>query len=298
MDNIGTPNPTLSADPTLDPTAAGGGQGVQSNDSDAIMADIDALFGSDDGTSLSGGRKDGTQPGRAVDDLMPRKQSTQPTDDTKKMTPEQLAAHFQSIADKAQNKLGQIEPAFEKYKSVADFLNQVYEDPKVRRAFIAQLEPDLIKPTDPYDALQEQLSKEFGAEFVPDEDEANKPLTKSWRYLKRVDELYRDISSKRDELVPKTLEELRKERQAQQERAMQDFEKERLDTMNELKWSQTDWNNFQAWAPKLKIKHLAKWYDHMQRAKGKAPSLVNQFGGTATQSVPEFFQHLDNMFGK
>lgn len=296
MDNIGNPNPTLGADPTLDPTAGGGGQGVSSNDSDAIMADINALFGTDDGTSSSGGRQDGTQPGS--EDLMPRKQSAQPADSTKGMTAEQLAAHFQSIADKANHKLSQIEPAYEKYKSAVEFLNQVYEDPKVRKAFIAQLEPDLIKPTDPYDALQEQLSKEFGADFVPDEDEANKPLTKSWRYLKRVDELYRDISTKRSEYIPKTLDEIRKERQAQQEQAAQEFEKERLDTINELKWTQADWTEFQSWAPKLKIKHLAKWYEHIRRAKGKAPNLVNQFGGTATKNMPEFFQQLDNIFGK
>lgn len=298
MTSIDTHNPTSGAAADVDPSVIGGGQGgPASNDSDTIMADIDMLFGGDEPATSGGGRKDGTQQGG--DDLMPRKQTTQPTDDpTKGMTAEQLAAHFQSIADKAQNKLSQIEPAYEKYKSAVEFLNQVYEDPKVRKAFIAQLEPDLIKPTDPYDALQEQLTKEFGADFVPDEDEANKPLTKSWRYLKRVDELYRDMSSRQNELVPKTLEEIRKERQQAQEAAAQEFEKERLDTMNELKWSQTDWTEFQSWAPKLKIKHLAKWYDHIRRAKGKAPNLVNQFGGSPAKNMPEFFQQLDNMFGK
>jgi len=297
MNTIDTHNPALGADPVQDPVDTGGGPNVKSNDSDTIMADIDTLFGSDNGSPSSEGRKDGTQQGR--EDFMPRKQTNEPTDDTTKgMTQEQLVRHYQSIADKAQGKLGQIEPAYEKYKSVADFLNQVYEDPKVRRAFISQLEPDLIKPTDPYDALQEQLSKEFGAEFVPDEDEANKPLTKSWRYLKRVDELYKDLTTQRDDLVPKTLAELRQERQQANEKAAQDFEKERVETMNEMKWSQADWQNFQSWAPKLKIKHLAKWYDHIQRAKGKAPNLVNQFGGSPSKNMPEFFQNLDNMFGK
>lgn len=303
MTTTNTNNPASGAAVDVDPTAIGGGQGAPaSKDSDTIMADIDMLFGTGEPVSSGDGRQDGKQPGRAVidnNDFMPRKQTTQPTDDpTKGMTPEQLVAHFQSIADKAQNKLGQIEPAYEKYKSAVEFLNQVYEDPKVRKAFIAQLEPDLIKPTDPYDALQEQLGKEFGADFVPDEDEANKPLTKSWRYLKRVDELYKELSSKQSELVPKSLEEIRRERQQLQESATMEFEKERLDTMNELKWSQTDWNEFQTWAPKLKIKHLAKWYDHIRKAKGKAPNLVNQFGGTPNTNMPEFFQNLDNMFGK
>jgi len=296
MTNIESHNAALGANPAVDPTVSGGPVGNEANVSDPIDMDIDALFGSNDGSSSGDARKDGTQP--ASGQTIPGQQTTTAPDATKGMNAEQLAAHFQSIADKANNRLSQIEPGYEKYKSVADFLNQVYEDPKVRRAFIAQLEPDLIKPIDPYDALQEQLKKEYGEDFVPDEDEASKPLTKSWRYLKRVDELYKDLSNKRTELVPKTLEEIRNERKLAQEQATQEFERERLDTMNELKWSKTDWENFQAWAPKLKIKHLAKWYNHIQRAKGTAPNLVNQFGGTPTKNMPEFFQQLDNIFGK
>lgn len=297
MNNSGNPNPTSGVDPTLDPTTSGGGQGNDPNGSDPIMADIDVLFGPDAGTPSGGGQQAGKPQGDGK--TIPGTQSTQQSDDpTKGMSHEQLVAHFQSIADKAKHQLSQIEPAYEKYKSVADFVNQVYEDPKVRRAFISQLEPDLIKPTDPYDALQEQIKKEFGDDFVPDEDEANKPLTKSWRYLKRVDELYKDFSTQRNELIPKTLEELRAERQSAKEQQAQDFERERLETMNELKWSQTDWNTFQSWAPKLKIKHLAKWYNHIQRAKGTAPNLVNQFGGAPARNMPEFFQELDNIFGK
>jgi hypothetical protein len=296
MTNIESHNAALGANSDPIQTAPSGQAAEGTNVPDAIDVDIDALFGSGDGLTSGGARKAGTQP--AGDPNIPGQQTTTAPDPTKGMTPEQLAAHFQSIADKTVNRLSQIEPAYEKYKSVADFLNQVYEDPKVRRAFIAQLEPDLIKPIDPYDALQEQLKKEYGEEFVPDEDEASKPLTKSWRYLKRVDELYKDLSGKRNEMIPKTLEEIRNERKAAQEQAANEFERERLDTMNELKWSKTDWENFQAWAPKLKIKHLAKWYNHLQRAKGTAPNLVNQFGGTPTKNMPEFFQQLDNIFGK
>lgn len=295
MTNIESHNAALGANPEVNPTVSGGGVGDNTKVLDPMDADIDAMFGSPDGLSSGGARKDGTQPDGGN---ISGQQTTTAPDPTKGMTAEQLAVHFQSIADKANNKLGQIEPAYEKYKSVADFLNQVYEDPKVRRAFIAQLEPDLIKPVDPYDALQEQLKKEYGEDFVPDEDEASKPLTKSWRYLKRVDELYKDFANRRNDLVPKTLEELRAERKQAQEQVTQEFERERLDTMNELKWSKTDWDNFQAWAPKLKIKHLAKWYNHMQRSKGTAPNLVNQFGGTPSKNIPEFFQQLDSIFGK
>lgn len=273
----------------------------QSNDADPIMADIDAMFGGTDPNQASG---DGSgQSGiQAVDkhgvpiaaDPAGKQQSQRAFDG---MTAEQRATHFQSLYNKLENDYNEMKPDYDKYKNVADFVNQVYEDPKVKEAFLAELAPDLIKPTDPYEALQEQLGKEFGDEFVPDEDEAAKPLSKSWRYFKRVDELYKDLSAQKGTGVPVSLKELRKAREEQVSAANATADKDRVHIMDDMKWSSADWSEFSTWATKLEAKHLARWYTHLRKQKPNAPNLVNQIGGQAPVSIPEVFKDLDNYFG-
>lgn len=301
MTDIQTPNPA-SGD-GLDPNLDGNAPAVSddANASDEIMQDLEAMFGND-GSSAASGDGSGASGMTDPDDLLgiqSNKDGKQqkPKDTFDGMTAEQRAAHFQSLYNKLENEYKQVKPEYEKYKNVADFVNQVYEDPQVKQAFLAELAPDLVQPKDPYDTLQEQLGKEFGEDFVPDEDEAQKPLSKSWRYLKRVDELYTKLAQQQPQ-VPKTLKQLREERENQLKQANEEAEKERMQIMNDMKWSQTDWNNFSSWATKLKGKHLARWYQGLRNRKGSAPNLVNQIGGTPAKGMPEVFQNLDNFFGK
>ncbi len=301
--NIQDPNPA-SGD-GLEPKLDGNGNPIvdpAANAVDPIMQDIDAMFGGVDPNAASG---DGTgasgTPGVDKDgipiapDKSGQQQQTNPFDG---MTAEQRAAHFQSLYNKLENESKSLKPEYEKYKSVAEFVNQVYEDPQVKEAFLAELAPDLVKPTDPYHALQEQLGKEFGEEFVPDEDEATKPLSKSWRYFKRVDELYKDLSEKKGSGVPQTLKQLREDRENQVKDAAVKAEQERVQIMDDMKWGTTDWSEFTGWATKLQGKHLARWYQHLQKQKGtKAPNLVNQIGGGAPKDLPAVFKDLDNYFG-
>lgn len=303
MTNIQSPNPASGdgLDPKLDGLNPAQQAGV-SNDTDPIMQDIEAMFGSNDPSAASGDGL-GASGSKDVDDLFgitPTKNSGEPQQTKSSfdgMTAEQRAAHFQSLYNKLENETKQFKPQYEKYKSVADFVNQVYEDPQVKQAFLAELAPDLVQPKDPYDALQEHLAKEFGEDFVPDEDEAQKPLSKSWRYLKRVDELYTKLSKEQPQ-VPKSIKELREERERMLREANEQAERERAEILNDMKWSTSDWNEFSNWAIKLKGKHLARWYQHLRKQKGSAPNLMSHSGGSPVRSIPEVFQELDNFFGK
>ena len=298
-------NPIPASGDVKDPIPDGknkGQGGQQSNDVDPMMADIDALFGDGDPNKASG---DGSgQSGTPVVDAQGLPITTDPTVKQQSqqsfdgMTAEQRATHFQSLYNKLENDYNEMKPSYEKYKSVADFVNQVYEDPKVKQAFIAELAPDLLKKTDPYETLQEQLGKEFGDEFVPDEDEAAKPLSKSWRYFKRVDELYKELSEQKDTGVPQSLKELRKTREEELSAANTAADKDKVQIMDNMKWSSTEWTEFSTWATKLEAKHLARWYSHLRKQKPNAPNLVNQIGGQAPVTIPEVFKDLDNYFGK
>lgn len=293
--NIENHNPA-SGDVFIDPTnpMSGGQTDPVANVNDPIMADIDKFFGDFDNTTSGDGKGDGTQPGGAS---IPA--TGQPQDPTKGMTPEQLAKHFQSLHDKVYNELNQIKPKYEQYKSVAEFLNQVQEDPTVKQAFLAELAPDLVKPTDPYEALQEQLKKEFGEDFTPDDDEATKPLSKSWRWYKRADDLYKELEQRRGSLVPKSLKELREERERVAREQAAAAEVERQEILKQMNWTESDWNEFAKFAPKLKALHIAKWYerDIRKRQRSTAPNLVNQFGGITPQTQPEIFEDLKKYFG-
>ncbi len=266
---------------------------------DPIMSDIEAIFGAGDMASGDVMDTSGTpavdQDGRPI--AADSTGQAQAVNEFDGMTAEQRATHFQSLYNRLENEHSELKPAYEKYKDVAEFINQVYDDDVVRQAFLAELAPDLVKPTDPYDALQEQLGKEFGTDYVPDEDESSKPLSKSWRYFKRVDELYKELTEKGQAGVPKSLKDLRADREAAKLAANSAAEKEKTQTMADMKWGATDWNEYSEWLPKLKHKHLSKMFQNLRGKRTTAPNLINQAGGTAPTTMPGVFKELDNYFG-
>jgi hypothetical protein len=273
--------------------------GTGANAPDPRLGDIDSMFGPDSGASSDGNQPVGTPEfdgdGLPIDpDPGKKPPDVNPFDG---MTPDQRAAHFQSLYNKLENEHNQIKPEYEKYKNVADFVNQVYEDPQVKAAFLAELAPDLVKPTDPYEVLQVQLGKEFGEDFIPDETEASVPLSKTWRYHKRVDELYKQHAENQQVGTPQSLKELRDAREQALREAEAENEKERREIMKENNWTQADWDEFSRYGTKLKTKHLARYFEAGRKArKGKAPNLVNQ-GGSAPLGQPKAFENLTNFFG-
>lgn len=256
-----------------------------------LSTEIDALFGTPASDSGSEGDDSaGGDPFAGDNDGV-----GQP--DLTGMSHEELAKMFQSKYDRAQAELNKTQPKVKRADSLESFVNDLYEKPEVRRAFLAQVEPDLVKPKDPYVVLEAQLKKEFGEEFIPDEEDAKKPFTSSWRYYKRLDDLYTKEQSQ-SATLPKTLEELRTERTAKladQQRADADMKTKVLSTM---KWSDNDYKTFGDWVYKLSALDLAKIYNYaQQRRRGPAvPNLANAPGGRA--STPnEIASELKKFFG-
>lgn len=261
-------------------------------ESTEVSTDIDELFGvpSEDSEATEGALPTEAQ---AFEGSATEKQP-----DYSGMTHEELARMFQSKFDKAQAELQKIKPKAEKADSLETFVNELYENQEVRRAFLAQLEPDLVKPKDPYAALEEQLKKEFGEDFYPDDDEAKKPLTPSWRYYKRLDDLYDKAKSQQNVQLPKTLEQIRTEREAfkeQQRKADSEMKNKVLATM---KWSDNDYKSFAGWVYKLSALDLAKIYNYAQTRKSgaKAPNLAAQSGSRA-HTPNEIASELKRFFG-
>jgi len=212
------------------------------------------------------------------------------------MSSEEAAKHFQSMNDKTLKQWQDAQPAIERGKNLEDFLNQVYEDETVKQAFIADLAPELVKQKDPYASLQEKLSGEFGEDFTPDDDEAKTPLSKSWRYYKRVDEVYKDMQDANKGGVPKTIKELREERASQRRDADILATRDKKETMDKLKWDDNTWANFAQWAGKLKTMHLGQFYNATMKRTKPAPSLVNQLGGDPVTDN-QHMQNLNKFFG-
>lgn len=259
MENI-VNNPTSSDN---NPSAGAG----TPSEIDLIFGDVDSNEGID-GSASSGS------------DIASEASSSDAHDDLTGLNAEEIIKKLQSTKDKYRTQLDVASKKLEQLQPLESFLNQIYDDEEVRRAFIAELEPELIKPKDPYVALQEQLGKEFGESFTPDDDEAKRPFTESWRYYKRVDELLKSIEDRPQ--LPKALKEIRAERKRQKEIAAQSAAEERLKILSTMKWQDESYDHFAKWVASLSGTDLAKIYSFTLRKQGRAPQLATTVGGTST----------------
>lgn len=255
-----------------------------------ISDDIDRIFTEPTSASLKSG-------GDVFEELT--SSATEGSKSQVGMTYEQQVRMFQSKFDKAQSELQKLQPKVEKADSLEKFYNELYENPEVRRAFIAELEPDLVKPRDPYGALEEQLRKEFGEDYVPDDDESKRPFTQSWKYYRRLSELEQKVRDQSGNAVPKTLKELRAEReQTLQAQRTRDVEMKN-EVLTKMKWTDRDYQSFGNWVQKLNAVDLAKIYNFVQSKRANTPAtpfLANQAGGT-TQTPNEIEAELKKFFG-
>jgi hypothetical protein len=274
------PNPSNVQDPEF----------VSEPEENDFSKDIDSIFGSaDDDGSGSGKRPSG--------DKKPSGDSTSQEVDYSNLNSEQLARMFQSRLDRKTAEFNQLSDKFKELEGIADFVEDVYDDEEVRQAFLSEIAPDLVTKKDPFGTLEETLKEEFGKDYAPDEEEARTPLSKSWRYYKRAEELYNEAKTKQAS-VPKSLTEIRDTRKAAKEAAAQAALDEKVKVKTAMKWDETAFNNFANWAKKMSATDLAKIYNfYVSKAQGKSPSLVNQGGGFAP-APSKVMADLDNFFGK
>lgn len=274
-----------------DPNVQQEGQTSIKRDQEGLV-EIDELFGStgedvqDQGLTPSEDESFGTSDKPVQDEK----------DDYTGLNLNQLASKLQSNLDKTKNELDKAKQKLTEREGLETLFHNIYEDPEIRRAFIAEVEPDLIKPQDPYEAVAQRLKKEFGEDFTPDDDEAKKPLTQSWRYHRRVDELLKQAESNQNKF-PKSLKELREARNSQLKTMKEQLETQKKDIMTKMKWDDNTWKGFEDWGKKFNLANLATVFNYA-RKKGKGmqpPHLSSQSssGPTSRGSMAE----IDKFFG-
>lgn len=253
------------------------------------QSDLDTIFGTPSESPEVSGVPSSSSP-----------ELDEPADSQTPQDPEKLARTFQSNYDKTKAELDKIMKQInEEYDPAVKFLNQIYEDAEVRRAFIAELEPELVKPKDPYALVQEALVKEFGSEFVPDKEEADTPGSKSWFYNYRAQKLAEKFLEEGSK-APVNLKSLKEKRTRERQEAEQKAHLEKQEIVNQLKWDENMYNGFAEWASKTKLVDFARMYDRIARSNTKSsfnpPSLPGQSGGRPVMPN-QFKQELDAFFG-
>lgn len=282
------------SDPSTD--VAGGDPSDRSDDSsttvtDPVMQDIDSMFGDpgDDSSSKT----------KVKPDSSPSKGVTYKDGDPfgGPGSPRNLDASLQKLQserDKYKSQIDQMNKDLQQYKSVADFTNSLWDDVEARHAFIATLEPDLVKPKDPLTFVKEELKKEFGEEFSPNADSVD-PI-QAQLYNARMQELYGEWKNKRSGL-PKDLNDLRARRSAAKQKALKEAQAEKDKIMQDFKWDDSAWDEFSKWGSGFRLYHLAKVYNRAKGNMGRtAPQLALGRGGQPlTQG--KYKAQLDEMFG-
>lgn len=279
--NIG--NIDTSGQNPNDSDQAGDGFGSSNGDFE-LPSDIEALFG-----NVADDNATGTQPTSGSN-----AKPFEGTFDSK--DPEELLRSLQSQRDKLDYKVKQLETQTKELKGAEEFVHALYEDPEVRRAFIAQVEPSLVQQNNPEDYIKNGLAKEFGKEFVPDPDEENIRGSRSWLYNKRADDLYTEYLQNKTK-VPETLTTLREKRKKEKEAQQAQVTMEKTRLLQELKWDENEYNSFIDWANKLRLKDLALVREFVKKASkpASAPHLGTVPGGK--QVGKSYFHHLDSFFG-
>lgn len=212
--------------------------------------------------------------------------------------PEDLLKFFQSGYDKHKSKAEKLEQELNETKEAASFLNNLVADKELRMAFIAQLEPDLVKPKEPIAFIKESLENEFGKEFTPDKDEITIFGTKSWLYNDRANQLLQEYRTKQ-QTFPSSLKQYQEKKSQERAQMAKAALEEKKQILEKLKWDEATFTGFTKWVNKVKGMDLSKIYDFLLKSsKTKGPdSLSTQYGGKPINNN-SYIHSLDAMFGK
>lgn len=301
-DNINgiTPGENLLGDFQDAPIDNQQGNNNQQAADDPILAEINSVFGtmipgedSSDGADNNGmrNRRSSSKQETILENVDPFNPSAKNTP----KDPEALLRKLQSERDSTKAELEKFQKEITRYKTYEDFLGQLQEDAEVRHAFIAELEPELVKPKDPLTFVQEGLKKEFGNDFSPTAEGAE-PL-KVQLYNERARELYTEWKDKQ-KAMPNNLKDLAARRKQARERAALEAQAEKQKIMSDMKWDENTFGEFSKWVTQIKGTHMAQIWNHVkgQAKQTRAPFATNQPGGNSY--MPSNLQvQLDTMFG-
>lgn len=267
----------------------------KTNTPDPIAESIDKLFG------LPGGDKDfkggnGLDGRDAFDDV---KKSTSNPSQAQPQLPkniEDAMRQLQSERDKANAEIQKLKSEKSDRDNLLAFVDALYKDKQVREAFIAEVEPDLVKPKDPYTFIKESLGKEFGVDFTPDREEIHVAGTKSWLYNRRADQLLGELQTKQSK-TPETIKDLLKQREQQKAEQLRAAELEKTETMKKLNWDEQAWDGFTKWMKSAQTIHFGQIYNGLlsQQTTMQPPFVTMQPG--FNKNTSNEFSDLKKFFG-
>lgn len=277
------------------PTGVGGAAngGSNPNGNDPILADLETLFGgrsSQDSSDGGAANKAGKSPSTQYVDGDPFGPAPTPKD------PEGLLRKLQSERDKARADLEKVTGEANQYKGVAQFVNSLFDDEEARHAFIAELEPNLVKPKDALTFVKEGLKKEFGDEFTPNQDESNVFGSPTWLYNERAKDMFNEWKDKSKKL-PASLKELKEKRNLVKEEQAKAALAERNSIKEMRKWDDGKFDRFANWVTSIKGIHMAAIFDTIEaRRSSSVPSLTGLPGG-APMTSSKSKAAIDELFG-
>jgi hypothetical protein len=209
--------------------------------------------------------------------------------------PQDVIARLQSERDKALSQVKDWETQASSWKTANDFLGELESDADVRRAFMHELDPELVKPKNPYDLIKETLGEEF-KDITPNPDEANVFGSQTWMYNQRANDLLAE--AKQRHAIPESLKGLRTKRKTDAAAANVAALKEKQDIMTSMGWTDDTWGGFATWMQSSKGADFAKIYSYILRKGGKQPgNLATQRGLNFNSSPGEHFTELNKFFG-
>jgi hypothetical protein len=189
----------------------------------------------------------------------------------------------------------------EKARKAVEFLNTLPEDENLLYAFINEVKPGLIKPKDVSVALKEALSKEFGEGFKPElsREEADRedPGGTDWRYYRKLDELYQDISKGKSGTNVNSIKEILAEREAQRKLQDAEYQSEIETAKTKFKMSDEEVKNTVEFGSKLKFADLVRITRLLQKIPNAKIGSVENLSGSVTSQSTNRQNFLKNIYG-
>jgi hypothetical protein len=191
---------------------------------------------------------------------------------------------MQSRYDQAQVEIKRMEAELASKIKAEMFLNDLLSDDEVLTSFLVERKPDLIqqKETDLATTIANKLKDEF-KDYQPDEDELRSamPGTKAWLYIKRSDDLYKELKGSGSKKL-ESLKELNERRVNEQRAREQELQAQVTEVKTKLRWDDTKIERFHNWAQNMSMLDLAKTFDFLLRfTQNKSTSVA---GIQSTQS--------------
>ncbi len=169
------------------------------------------------------------------------------------------------------------------YQQDSELLRAMAEDKGLLRAYVNQVNPDLLSGLDSGSSIKEQLKTEFGDEYTPtlsrDEAERTDPGGTDWKYYNRLDTLAKEMSGNSEHTF--TIKEYLAKIEANNKIEDGKFEVAINQTKLELKMNDNEVKAVSDWGNNLKFKDLVRIHRLLRAFPTRNPDITKVPGNEA-----------------